>query len=251
MGLPMGAYAVWDALDTLTPEDTDLIVIPSVTGLSRERLDKIRALHNAGVSVFAVGRVDGLEDMFGVKYFPKTARVNILESDGESEVIYPYTDTFDYVSDGAEVVLSASGNPVYFSYNGCALLNVAAYSIGRIHFKEHPYLGRATNSPLYYSVTEKILKSLTSPLARADRECGITLVTDEGGRDLLVAIDYSAHDQSKINEETEYTVTLSADYKDACSLDGKPIRKLISEEGRLDAVTVTLRQHESALIELK
>jgi hypothetical protein len=80
--------------------------------------------------------------------------------------------------------------------------------------------------------------------------CGITHFTDGLGRDILLAIDYSRHDQSEIYLEHEHTVTLNADYTDAISLDGKQIRKLISDEGRLDGIVVSLRQHESALIEL-
>ena len=64
-------------------------------------------------------------------------------------------------------------------------------------------------------------------------------------------VDYSEYDQTKIGEEREYTVVLNGSYTDAVSLDGKPMRKLLSENARLDAVAVTLRQHESALIHLK
>lgn len=249
-GLPMGAYATWDALDTLTPEDTDLLVLPSTTSLSPERIDKLRELYRDGVSLFAVGRVDGLEDLFGVALAPHSEHIYSLEADSGNEDIYPYTDTFDYVSAGADVALSASGNPVYFTHGRTALLNLPAYSVGRTHFKEHPYLGRATNSALYYDVTAKLLHKLSTPDMTANAGCGITHFTDGLGRDILLAIDYSRHDQSEIYLEHEHAVTLNADYTDAISLDGKPIRKLISDDGRLDGIVVSLRQHESALIEL-
>jgi len=148
------------------------------------------------------------------------------------------------------VRMTASGNPVYFTYGRTALLNLPAYSVGRIHFKEHPYLGRTTNSELYYEATARLLYELASPLAVCDRELGITLLRDEGEKDILLAIDYSRYDQSQIDRKREYTVTLNENYTDCECLDAKPIRKLISASGRLDGIVVRLRQHESALIKL-
>ncbi len=249
-GLPMGSFASWEALDTLTKDDTDLIILPTTVGLSEERLLKIRKLHSEGVALFATSRVDGLEDLFGVEYAPEKKKFFTVEALGESEDVYPFTEAFNYKSSGAEVRMRASGNPVYFTYGKTALLNLAAYSVGRTHFKEHPYLGRATNSDLYYKVTAELLRELTSPLAVSDGSCGITLFNDESGNELLLAIDYSRHDPSELERKREYKITLNLDYTDCVSLDGKPVRKLISEKGRLDGIVVTLRQHESALIKL-
>ena len=64
----------------------------------------------------------------------------------------------------------------------------------------------------------------------------------------LPIFDYSRYDQSELELEREYTVTLNKDYTDCIPLDGKPIRKLVSENGRLDGVVIKLRQHESALV---
>ena len=250
-GLPMGTFAAWEALDTLTEEDTDLIILPTTVGLSVERLAKIRKLYAAGVSLLAVSRVDGLEDLFGVEYAPYEARMYTLEYKGATEDVYPFTETFNYRPRGAETVMTASGNPVYFKNGRCALLNLPAYSVGRIHFKEHAYLGRATNSPLYYSATEALLRSLTSPIATADKNCGITLLYDEVGNDILLTIDYSRHDQSELNLEREYTVIFKDKrYSSAEALDKKPLRRLVGKDGKLDGVVVTLRQHESALVKL-
>ena len=68
---------------------------------------------------------------------------------------------------------------------------------------------------------------------------------------LILAIDYSEHDDAKIYMATEKTVYLNKKtYRDAQCLDGKPLRRLISKDGTLDGVVVTLRRHESALIRL-
>ena len=250
-GLPMGSYATWDALDTLTERDTDLLVLPSTKNLTENRLSKIRELHSKGVALFAVSLVEGLEDLFGVEYAPHTEKLNALEKDGETEEIYPYTETLNYIPTTSVTELSASGQPILLTNGNTAILNLPAYSVGRIHFKEHPYLGRATNSELYRRVTSDILLRLTSPVALADPGLGITRIADVDGKDILLAIDYSRYDESEIDLEREYTVILKEDFADALSLDGKPIRRLASESGMLDAITVTLRQHESTLIELK
>ena len=146
--------------------------------------------------------------------------------------------------------MTASGMPVFLKKGNAALLNLAAYSVGRTHFKEHPYLGRATNSHLFYEITGQILSQITTPAAQASG-AGITLFEDEGGRDMLLAIDYSRHDPSKIDLPREYTVILKGNYKDAVCRSGLPMRRLLSESGRLDGIVITLRRHESALIELK
>ena len=162
-GLPMGSFAAWDILDTLSAKDTDLIILPSTVGLSKERLDLLRKLYKNGVSLFAVSRVDGLEDLFGVEYSPEEKRIYTVEADGKQEDVYPYTDTFNYKANGAETLMSASGVPVYFKYGRTALLNTAAYSVGRIHYKEHPYLGRTTNSEPCPRVRKLLLVKTRSP----------------------------------------------------------------------------------------
>ena len=146
--------------------------------------------------------------------------------------------------------MSASGNPLYFTYGRTALLNLPAYSVGRIHFKEHPYLGRTTNSPLYFKITAKLLRELCSPLLTSEEGLGITLFEDESGNDMLLCVDYSRYDQTEIMKEREYKVILNSDYRDCLCVDGKTVRKLVSDSGRLDGIVVKLRQHESALIKL-
>ena len=77
-GLPMGAFASWDALDTLTENDTDLIILPSIVGLSDIRLEKLRKLYKNGVSLFAVSRIDGLEDILRLTVTLNTVNTFLL-----------------------------------------------------------------------------------------------------------------------------------------------------------------------------
>jgi hypothetical protein len=147
--------------------------------------------------------------------------------------------------------MTAAEMPAVLQKGRAALLNVPCRSIGRTYFYRKDDNGRDSNSKLLRRVVSEVLKDLSVPLAKADG-CGITLFRDTEGRDMLLAIDYSRHDESEIDRVNEYTVHLnSTSYTTAIAIDGKPLRRLISSEGILEGIVVGLRQHESALIQLK
>ena len=84
-GLPCGFMTDWDSLpvsQALRP-----IVLPSLAEAPKA-VEHIRRLYNQGVSLFAVSRVDGLEDIFGVKPSSEN-RVNVSDTIGNSEYILP------------------------------------------------------------------------------------------------------------------------------------------------------------------
>ena len=251
LGLPHGFFANWDALDTLNATDIDLLVLPSTEGLAPEKLQKLRELYRAGVALFAVSRVDGLEDIFGVEYAPETQKIYQVSVNGETEAVYPYQESALYRAAGADCLMTAAEMPAVLQKGRAALLNVPCRSIGRTYFYRKDDNGRDSNSKLLRRVVSEVLNDLSVPLAKSDG-CGITLFRDTEGRDMLLAIDYSRHDESEINRVNEYTVHLnSTSYTTAIAIDGKPLRRLISQEGILEGIVVGLRQHESALIQLK
>ena len=97
---------------------------------------------------------------------------------------------------------------------------------------------------------KNLILELTSPIAISDG-AGITMLKDVSGNTILVAIDYSRHDQSELELERESVIRFNeGEYTDAESVTGIPMRKLISKSGRLDGIVITLRQHESAIIKL-
>ena len=92
----------------------------------------------------------------------------------------------------------------------------------------------------------------SSPIARtSDERCGITVFEDTHGNQMLLVIDYSVHDQSKIDTKKEKTIMFSdSQLHGAEAVDGKSIRRLIRCDGILDGITVELHPHESVLIRL-
>ncbi|MBR3576007.1 MAG: hypothetical protein IKL42_01230, partial [Clostridia bacterium] len=211
-----------------------------------------RALYNAGVSLVAVSRVDGLEDLFGVKYAPSEVRFYGVDSKDEHEDVFPYTAPARYESDGAEVVLSTEGTPAIFRHNRTVLYNISPAVIGRSYFYEKVENARTSVSDLLYKTSIGLMRELSRPTAFTENgKCGITMFKDTNGNTILLVLDYSEHDQSKLNNEDDKMVVLpDSIWHDAEAIDGKPLRKLIGKDGKLEGVVVNLRHHESALIRL-
>ena len=249
-GIPSGMFTDWKALMTITAEDTDLLVLPSTLGAPEEAIAKIRKLHSMGVAIVAVSRVDGLEDIFGVRYAPKRIKFDLIETESERDNVYPYEEEARYESDGAECIMTASGVPAIFKQGRTAVLNISPNAIGRSYFYEKPENARSSNNELLRKTVKNLLLELSSPIAISD-SAGITMLKDVSDNTILLAIDYSRHDQNELELQRESVIRFyDGEYTDAESVTGIPMRKLISESGRLDGVVLSLRQHESAIIKL-
>lgn len=251
-GLPAGFFASWETLLTVTAEDTDLVVLPSTVSAPKAALEHIRALHASGVSVIAVSRVDGLEDLFGVRYAPTQVRYYGIAADGESESVCPYTAPAGYEADGAEVLLTADGTPVLLRNSNAALYNISPAAVGRSYFFAGVESARSTISPLLRKQSIALMRSLSRPVAcTGDENCGVSLFTDTNGGALLLVVDYAEHDQAKLQSVTEKTVMLpGSGWHGAEAVDGRTLRRLIGEDGVLEGIAVALHPHESALIRL-
>lgn len=249
-GIPSGVFTDWKALMTITAEDTDLLVLPSTLSAPAEAIAKIRELYSNGVSLIAVSRVDGLEDIFGVRYAPQKVKFNLIETESERDNVYPYEEEARYESDGAECIITASGVPAIFKQGRTAILNISPNAIGRSYFYEKPENARSSNNELLRKTINNLILNLSSPIAISDG-AGITMLKDTSDNTILLAIDYSNHDQKKLEFQRESVIRFNeGEYTDAESLTGIPMRKLISKSGRLDGVVITLKQHESAIIKL-
>ena len=251
-GLPSGFYASWETLLTVTAEDTDVVVLPSTRGVGEEVIAHIRALYEAGVSLIAVGRVDGLEDLFGVRYAPREVHFCGIDANGEHEAVYPFREPARYDACDAEVLMTADGTPVLYRRDRALLYNISPAAVGRAYFYADCQNARSSISPLLRRTSIALMRELSAPTAVCTTEnCGVTLFEDTNGSTMLLVIDYSAHDQAKRNTVSEKTVMLTGiDMHGAAAVDGRPLRRLIGESGRLDGITVTLHPHESALIRL-
>ncbi len=251
-GLPSGFFASWKTFLTLTAKDTDLIILPSTVSAPKEALDHVRALYNEGVSIIAVSRVDGLEDLFGVKYAPRQVRYYSVDTENETENVYPYTAIAGYEADTATASLYAEGTPVIFENGRTALYNISPAAIGRFYFFCKPENSRTSLSALLRKNSTAVMRNLSCPNAITDdANCGLTLFEDTNKNTMLLAIDYSNHDQAKQDIATEKTIMFKGcDYTNAVAVDGREIRCLRNENGILDGIAVALHPHESALIRL-
>lgn len=250
-GLPASFFTDWQNLMTLSEKDTDAIVLTSTKGLGEDALEKIRDLHQRGVALIGVSCIDGLEDLFGVcKSKTEKSFSELTTPTGERESVYPMKDTFSYCSIGAQCVLYASDTPAIYTYGNTVLFNVSPLSLGRTWFFKQVVNARSSNSRLLRKTVAECIKRVSSPLAWTD-DCGITLFNTKSGDTMLLCIDYSRHDDSEMYLEKERTIWFTEGrFQDAQSVEGKPMRKLVSQNGSLDGIAVTLRQHESALIRL-
>jgi hypothetical protein len=225
-------------------------VLPSLRGASEQVLAKIRDLYAKGVNLLAVSYVDGLEDLFGVKYAPQSVVIRELISGNVNEPCYPFKDDALYESDGARVLMTASGVPAIFRNGNTALVNFPICSMGRTYFRQSANLGRITNSELLKELFGGVLCQFSSQFVRAEKDCGVTLFEDEHGNSMLAVIDYSNYDTARQEIGEEKTIEINVgSYADAVCVDGKRMRRLI-QNGTLCGVVVTLRPHESALIKL-
>lgn len=251
-GLPSGFFASWESFLTITADDTDLVILPSTVSASAAVLAHIRALHEAGVSIIAVSRIDGLEDLFGVRYAPQEIHYCGIETGTEHENVYPYEAVAGYEADDAETLMSADGTPLIFKNGNTVLFNISPAVIGRSYFFAGVESARSSVSTLLRKTCIRLMCECSSPIARtSDERCGITVFEDTHGNQMLLVIDYSVHDQSKIDTKKEKTIMFSdSQLHGAEAVDGKSIRRLIRCDGILDGITVELHPHESVLIRL-
>ena len=211
-GLPSGFYASWETLLTVTAEDTDVVVLPSTRGVGEEVIAHIRALYEAGVSLIAVGRVDGLEDLFGVRYAPREVHFCGIDANGEHEAVYPFSEPARYDALDAEVLMTADGTPVLYRRDRALLYNISPAAVGRAYFYADCQNARSSISPLLRRTSIALMRELSAPTAVCTTEnCGVTLFEDTNGSTMLLVIDYSAHDQAKRNTVSEKTVMLTGD----------------------------------------
>lgn len=173
-GLPAGFTAALDSLGRLDPSDVDLLVLPPLQAVPVPVLDRIRALHAAGVSLFGFARVDGLEDLFGVEPLAAPARMTAIRTGPDAPDAlrsmaeypdHPICESF-YRATGTLVILKGDRDlPVLTCKRnsggaGAALWNLPPTWVRREDFFERGLHGRETISPLVRRATDWVLRML-------------------------------------------------------------------------------------------
>lgn len=111
-GVCHGFQLLEESLAYLSADQVDTLVLPPIRGMSADAIAKIRELHEQGVHLIASQRVDGLEDLFGVRDTGKLRRITAVKGTGE---FLPGLQDFcdeeaccgSYKADGAQVLLTA------------------------------------------------------------------------------------------------------------------------------------------------
>lgn len=256
-GLPNGFTVSYESILNLTPEMTDCIVLPSMSFAPENVIHHIRKLYSEGVSLYAIGDVKGLEDIFEVENCKNKAEIFKLRShSGTLESIYPDEAEFLYKPMKSDsVVLWAEGidghtYPAIIKGEKTCLVNASIDQLGHRTYENHPLFTATNISPLVRAMTVQTLTELSDPIAKSDG-AGLTLFEDEHGDTLMLVIDYSDYDLADAERTWKSTVKFHGiNVTDVEPLYGK-MPSVLKKDGEVKGVFFELHQQECALYKLK
>ncbi len=201
-GIPNGFALKLDTLKDMDADECDVLVIPSLKNVDKKIIGEIRRLYEAGVNLIGLFDVTGLEDIFGVVKAPADAEIQTVEYTDQAEAVYSRTGRFEYVSAGAETVMTVNGGiPAILATDRTLLINTDVENLG----SEEP---RRVNSSNGYHMVGKLIREalkeqmvrLSAPLVKGGN-VGVTLFESEAGKTMLLAIDYSSYDNAPKTEK--------------------------------------------------
>lgn len=200
-GVPGGFGIRPQDLDTVTEEDCDLLVIPSLKYASSELIENIKRLYEKGVDLIALSDVTGLEDIFGVKKCPISQRVTTLYANGIKENVYNTDARFEYAPENAEAAMTVNnGIPAILVTSRTTLINTSLLSLGCSDPKK---IVETKGAFLVSELTRRVIidevRRLSSPTVFGEN-VGVTLYEDEEGNTVLFAVDYSPFDNKPHSE---------------------------------------------------
>lgn len=210
-GIPNGFGVSFDLLDTLSEDDCDLLILPSLANADAKAVAEIRRLYDAGVGLIAVSDVSGLEDIFGVEVCRRSETVTSVEYMGEKEYVYNTEGDFAYAPSGAQVEFTANGSlPVIITTERTAIINTALVSLGCADkTKMCDAKGAFIVGGLIRRALTDITARLSSPIVFG-KNVGVTVFEDECGRRVLFAVDHTPFD-NRVHGTKEAVVELCTD----------------------------------------
>lgn len=253
-GFTSGFVTTYADVLNLNSDVLNSIVLPDLSNASENVIQKIRLLHSQGITLIAVGKVPGLEDLFGVKQQFTSAVVNSLSDNIRLEKITPFTSEFSYAATDGRVELYANELPVIISGNNTVLFNTCASQVGIDSVWQFYSQGRPNISVLLKETFVRVLDDKLSSVARCSDESGITIVKTESGDNLMVITDYSEYDQSKLDTKRFSEVVFSDKrWKDALYIpveNHNPDIYKVYQDNRLAEMRVQLRPQETLMFKL-
>ncbi len=160
-------------LAKLTPDDTDLLVLPPLTGATAEEVGAIRRLHAAGVNLLLFEDATGLEDIFGVKPLAEPQSVtNLHATDLLPFRLEEYCEeplcAGRYAADGAETLIDAEVPVLLTKRNGVAravFCNVPPMFVRDSQLHQYDSIGRESISELINKSIAFVMGEMTGGAA--------------------------------------------------------------------------------------
>lgn len=234
----------FDTLKKLTKDDCDVLILPTLRYCDEEAKNEIRRLYNEGVSLVASSHVDGLEDIFGVEENKSIREANTLILGRDEEDIYPFDVEFNYVSDGAETLVTIQdGTPVIFKSDRAMLFNAPIGRLGYECFEGMEGKQRKNVSKLMEKAVCNAISDLSNPLVRGEN-VGVTLFESQKGTKHLLCIDYSKY----LNVETDKNtaiVKFDISIKDISA--NRDVTKVRDKDGYITEIRFDIRPHEAVM----
>lgn len=211
-GIPAGFGIKPEDLDTITADDCDLLVIPSLKYASNEQIENIKKLYDQGVNLIAFSDITGLEDIFGVKKSPISQKVTTLYANGTKENVYNTDACFEYAPVNAETVMTVNnGIPAILITSRTMLINTSLLCLGCSEPRKIiETKGAFIVSELTRHVITDTVRKLSSPTVLGEN-VGVTLYEDENGDTILFAVDYTPFDNMP-HSEHEAIVRIELDH---------------------------------------
>ncbi len=252
-GLPVSGAIDYARLQSLTKENCDMVILPSLTKADKKSIEALRALHKEGIPLIAVHNVDGLEDVFGVKRNRRKKRLTYLTDGGSKEYITPYEVELYYDAVDGEALLWADDNtPILIRRENTLLLNAPICQVGIDSVKHSVYNTAYNISALLESTITDCMRKLSTSGYIADKRCGITPFVNERGEDVLLLVDYSK-DLGGATYEKPIRVKVELPENTYCNAVGvygcEQIGKRM-KNGKISAISVGILRQQSILLKL-
>lgn len=253
-GLPGGIVTDWGGFMRLTPDETDLVVVPSLKYAPEEVIRHLRYLSEENVSIFAVGDVTGIEDLFGV--YPSAVNVALtsLTDGSDTEQINKIRDTLYYTAPDEKVALFATDidgkkHPVLIRNGRNALLNVYIEHVG-IERSGYIIMDTANISRLLKKNCLSAVREISRPMAVSTDSSGICLFENERGEKMILITDYSPYGTGHGKEITVIFEDITVFGVEGCDpFDADNINPL-TESGHMKGFSFDIRERGARLFRL-
>jgi hypothetical protein len=254
-GLPAGFLTTCKDLQNLTPDMVDLLVIPPVTETApTEHVRLIRSLHEQGVNLLCFESACGLEDLFGISPINEKKPIHKIMLGDSVEYVEHELCTARYMNAGADAVLTGAETtdgifdiPVLSTHKTkwgrTAFFNIPPTVVNRRNDMPSASYGKGPLSLIVRNALIDVIKKLSNPIVQSEN---VKLIAFHDKNDRIVII---VENDSQSSNVSPVVVSISNTMPENLSCDKDFVVSNKSTDGIV--VKVFLKQHESAIIEIR